>query len=198
MRGRLAAGLGVLVVAGFAPNAAEAARSCPPAGSSNLAATRDVHVFRDGDETYACHERSRKGPYLLADADYDESIKVLRIAGRYVGYSMLYKQLPGTAVTRVVNVRRGAQTFYSSYGGYAYITDLELGTNGWVAVITRLIDGPGLPRYEVSLGTNGAVLDEGMDIDPRSLVLRGRTLYWTRGSQRRAPLRPFTERERYP
>lgn len=183
------AGVCVLAALALAPDPAQSrARACPPAGLRTLTATREVRVFRKGEETYACHVRARGRPHFLAGRNYDETIRVLRISGKYVGYSAVADNDPDTASVRVIDVRRGTLERLDRRGGT--VTDLELRPSGSVAWISRLPDGrPAVPlRYEVYSGGDGEteLIDEGTDVDPRSLVLRQRTLYWTRGGVRRS------------
>lgn len=205
----LAAGF---LTAGALPEAARASslrdKVCAEPGSRTLrVSTRDIRIFtrkRNG-ETYGCHA-ARGRPYSLGELG--TFTRFLRVAGPFVAHDSSFDSRDGTdSFVRVRNLRTGRlvrKAFKGSASGTddygTRVTDLEVrptGSAAWIWDVSlpgfpfsRLAGDPP-PQFEVRSAsrslppTESILLDSGPDVDPRSLVLRGTTLSWTRAGVRR-------------
>jgi hypothetical protein len=189
------------------PAAALSARAdaCEFRHSRTVRRSRDVRIFfrtRGPVGVSGCHydrgrayelkgyARDREAPGSLPSAES------LRISGTFAGYEVRQGRFSASR-TQAINLRTGrlARDAYNGGGEQGDpalgVTDLELSRTGSIAWILAIQDTEGL-RGEVRIGprslplTQATTIDRGPDIDPRSLVLRGSTLYWTNAGVRRS------------
>ena len=189
-----------------APAAAISARAkaCEFRGSRTVRRSRDVRIYtRENRGYFGCHyDRGRSyrlgsfrdvgSPGFLGKSDH------LRISAPYVGYETVQGRF-SASFTQAINLRTGrlARSVYNGGGTGSDVplgvTDVELSRSGaiaWILLITDTdTDGT---RGEVRVGPRSlplrqaTTIDRGPDVDPRSLVLRGTTLYWTNAGVRRS------------
>lgn len=203
--------LASLALAASPPTTANASsartKACASPGSRTLrSSTRAVRIFRKNGKTYGCYY-GRGRAYALGDANGEESadfneLRFLHVAGPFVGREDLtLGRLGSLSIVQTRNLRTGRliRNVYNGGGPSAplvQVTDLELRPTGSMAWVVETRDsGPSGPlpiQYEVRAGIGSppfVVLDSGPDIDPRSLVLEGTILSWTRaGVRQSAPL----------
>jgi len=134
--------------------------------------------------------RDREAPGSLPSAES------LRLSGTFAGYEVRLGRFSASR-TQAINLRTGrlARDAYNGGGEQRDpalgVTDLELSRTGSIAWILAVQDTEGL-RGEVRIGprslplTQATTIDRGPDVDLRSLVLRGTTLYWTNAGVRRS------------
>jgi hypothetical protein len=188
-----------------APSAPAAARSkCAAKGSRTITATRDARAFRRAGRSYACLYRVGRRFRLgdePAEPDFFRAFSV-RLAGRYVAYELAFVGREETHFdVRVRNLRSGrwvhrlpansapeTSPISTSSPG---VTDLALARNGAVAWITRdPYVNPATLEVHKADADGHAQLDTGAGIDPGSLALSGKTIYWlSNGTPRTATLR---------
>jgi hypothetical protein len=154
---------------GLALAAAAALACAAPASAATILATHSSRLFTRHGSVFAS-SNSRKKPFRLGSA---RAVSLPALTSSYAALAL------GASV-RSINLSTGAML---RFRGPA--TDLVLASDGSLAWIAR----HELHRYNV--GDNAdTVVDSGQDIQPRSLALAGRTIYWTKGSQPfSAPLR---------
>ncbi len=190
--------LALLATAVALPSPAAAAakkRTCFPAHSTTIAASKSVRVFhtrRSGQDlpTYGCL-LSSKHPFRFAPADFPPSYGPIVIAGRFVAYGVSSDCAAGFCDPNnvvVQDLRNGRRTYVDgTMLRVANVTSLVLRSNGSVAWIESSFDegGSTLPGYVVVSAARGkgpVVLDSGTDVVPGSLALAGSTIYWTKGT----------------
>jgi hypothetical protein len=195
----LALGL-ALVPAGA--SAAKAKRTCYPAHSTTLAATKSVRVYQTRGftretkthATYGCL-LSAKRPHRFVVLDFPEGYEHITIAGRFVAYaaySDCAADYCNPNAVMVQDLKTGRQTFAEgTVVAVAHVSDLVLRSDGTVAWIQTSYDDNGSvkPGFDVVAGGAGrtpAVLGSGADVAPGSLALAGRTVYWTQAAQPRS------------
>ena len=185
-----------LTVVAETPEAASgsSARSakCDSLGSKTVIRTRAVRIFRKNGKTYGCHlDRGRA--YALGDHPdlVDVGLYHFRAAGPVVAYELLKQDRQELTSNVLARDLRTGRRLRRAFQGAAQVTDLELRPTGSTAYIVELpFASPS--QYEVRIAPRAlplfesTLLDSGADVDPRSLVLRGTTLYWTRGGVRRS------------
>lgn len=175
---------------------------CHPRGSTTIAATARSRVFRVSrlapyskvHLTYGCSFRvGRSVRFALPDLPLGYG--ALALAGPYVAYSVTgdcsadYCD-PNSVV--VQDLRTGRVRYVDGVDvAVAHVTGLVLRVNGAAAFITSTYDDTGAqrPGYEVvAVATGGPakILDSGTAVDPGSLALAGKTMYWTAGGQPRS------------
>ena len=198
IRPLIAAGSALAVLAATGGTAQAATTpTCSKKSGTTVRATKQARVFKKSGRVYACLYRvARDRPgrrFLLGDA----SVRNVRLAGRFVGYSRVVDE--GARVT-VKELRRGrivhnARPLTLS-PGFPVVTDLVLKRNGsvaWIAGATPLdlpMAPPGTPvdrrpNFEVQKADRGgrALLDQGREIAPASLTLSRSTFSWTKGGR---------------
>jgi hypothetical protein len=197
----LAAVLGLALVPAGA-SAAKAKRTCYPAHSTTLAATKSVRVFqtrgfsRDTKThaTYGCL-LSAKRPHRFVVLDFPMGFEHITIAGRFVAYaaySDCAADYCNPNAVMVQDLKTGRRTFAEgTLVAVAHVSDLVLRPDGTVAWIQTSYDDNGSvrPGFDVVAGGPGrtpVLLGSGADVAPGSLALAGRTAYWTQGAQPRS------------
>lgn len=197
----LAAVLG-LALAPASASAAKAKRTCHPAHSTTLAATKSVRVFqtrgfsRDTKThaTYGCL-LSAKHPYRFVVLDFPMGFQRITIAGHfiaYAAYSDCAADYCNPNAVMVQDLATGRRTFAEgTLVAVAHVRDLVLRADGAVAWIQASYDDngsvrPGLDVVAGGAGRTPVVLGSGEDVAPGSLALAGRTVYWTQGGQPRS------------
>ena len=187
-----------LAVVAATSASAEAARTptCTKKSGTTVVATKQARVFKKGGRVYAClyrlarHRAGRR--FLLGDG----SVRNVRLAGRFVGYSRVVDTGPKVTVKEL---RRGRLVHNARPTSLSpappVVTDLVLKRNGsvaWIAGSTPLdipMAPPGTvvprPTYQVQKADrdSSAVLDQGRDIAPGSLALRRSTVSWSKGGR---------------
>jgi hypothetical protein len=199
----LAATLGLgLALAPAGASAAQAKRTCYPAHSTTLAATKSVRVFqtrgfsRDTKThaTYGCL-LSAKHPYRFVVLDFPEGFEHITIAGHFVSYaaySDCAADYCNPNAVMVQDLRTGRRTFAEgTLVAVAHVSDLVLRPDGTVAWIQTSYDDNGSVRPGLDVVAGGpartpVLLDSGTDVAPGSLALAGPTAYWTKGGQPRS------------
>lgn len=196
------AAVATVALAVGAPVTAAAQDRCELKRSKTEEASRYARVYsvrRVQDDAvtrrwYACLYRTGRRIHLgdVGPAGmFSDRISPVRLAGRYVATAEEYTASSGDALGAVIEVRNlltGAlvHRFQSPGDPNTYdITDLELRSNGSVAWIARIVQGvPATTAYEVrtfpTTESHTTIVDAGPAIDPRSLALSRKTLYWTR------------------
>ena len=198
-----------------AASATPNARSCETSPGRTLVRNREVRVVQRDLRSYACQRPDGRRRALgdrpsLGDTDFGFLLTRLRVAGRFVAYSLRYDSVCAVASVELLDLRRGQGLRPASFGSRfsddcptdARVTDVELRSTGALAWIVRLRDtgGPGFrpARYELRTRGRGAPLREDGRLiddtltgrDAASLRLRGSTLSWTsRGELRTRTLR---------
>jgi hypothetical protein len=189
--------------------AADAARSCRPAGAKALLRSTEATVYRAGrtrDTTryVACHGRTTK-PIALGGADCfnAEAPSQFAIARRWLAFvSSSCDTVSGTDTIVVVDVRSrkrrvaatASRTPAAREDPYAHATQIALARSGEIAWIVSFVTA-GTRTYEVRrsdpvLRTESVLLDAGPDVAADSLAAGANLFYWTRGgTARSAPLR---------
>jgi hypothetical protein len=196
-----------VVVAGYAApggHAAGKAPSCSPKGSRIIAATAKARVFekrvmRDTHvrATYGCL-LSRRRPVRFLVPDFPTGYDPIRLAGHFVAYGS-YSDCAADYCdpnnVMVEDLSNGKRTFADGSDlEVANVTSLVLRANGSVAWIQTSFSkiGESLEGFTVAKAEHGkpaVVLATGEDVDPGSLALAGKTLYWTQaGMPASAPL----------
>ncbi len=203
VRGRARGAAALLAIAAMVAAGATAAAgraagkgsSCSPPGSKVIAATAKARVFqtrlmRDTRvrATYGCL-LSRKRPVRFVVPDFPTGYDHIRLAGRFVAYAA-YSDCaadycdPNNVMLQ--DLRTGKLTFADGSDlEVANVTSLVLRANGsaaWIQTSYSKI-GESLPGFTVAkagYGQPAVVLATGTDIDPGSLALAGKTLYWTK------------------
>ena len=189
--------LGVAVALGASGTAeSRHPQGCTIKGAKTLRATKHARVIEKGTRVYGCLYRTGRR-FLLANPAYGVGqVRNVRLAGRVVGYS---RQSQGKRKVTVRELRRG-RIVHDAAAAVAprccstAVTDLELRRNGSVAWIAETIPfdiplaPPGSypdprPDYQVRKADRAgqALLDAAHDVAPRSLMLSGATISWTRG-----------------
>ena len=212
MRGarRALAAIALLTGAGAAAApAADAARSCRPAGAKVLLRGTEGTLYkagrtRDTTRYVACHGRTTK-PIALGGADCfnAEAPSQFVIARRWLGFvSSSCDTVSGTDTIVVVDLRSrrrrvaatASRTPAAGEDPYAHATQIALARSGEIAWIVSFV-AAGTRTYEVRrsnpvLRTESVLLDAGPDVGPDSLAAGSNLFYWTRGgTARSAPLR---------
>jgi hypothetical protein len=202
---RIAAAGVLLSSLAFVPPAAADAPACATKGHT-VVANAKARVYRVGNaydgKFYGCaygSERRRFLGYYTASSSYEKETAFFRLIGRRVGYANL--DYTGEGVTgwdaKVVDLRLRKVTRHTSWDGG--LDDLRMTGSGSLALLSddgaSSIDGDGIPnpvsRYTVAkVERDGrTVLDRGKDIDPDSLAVARRRVYWTRaGKPHSAPI----------
>ena len=196
-----------MIGVGYAATAGQAAgngRTCSPKGSRIIAATAKARVFetrvmRDTHTraTYGCL-LSRKRPVRFLVPDFPSGYDPIRLAGHFVAYGS-YSDCAADYCdpnnVMVEDLSNGKRTFADGSDlEVANVTSLVLRANGSVAWIQTSFSkiGESLKGFTVAKAEHGqsaVVLATGEDIDPGSLALAGKTLYWTKaGMPASAPL----------
>ena len=205
-RCRALAAVALLTAAGVAAApAADAARSCRPAGAKALLRSTEGTVYRAGrtrDSTryVACHGRTTK-PIALGGADCfnAEAPSQFVIARRWLGFvSSSCDTVSGTDTIVVVDLRSrkrrvaatASRTPAAREDPYAHATQIALARSGEVAWIVSFVTG-GTRTYEVHrstavLRTESVLLDAGSDVAADSLAAGANLVYWTRGGTARS------------
>jgi hypothetical protein len=196
----VAAVLGLaLAPAGASASAAKAKRTCYPAHSTTLAASKSVRVYqtrgvsRDTKThaTYGCLLTAKR-PHRFVVLDFPMGFEHITIAGRFVAYaaySDCAADYCNPNAVMVHDLKTGRRTFAEgSRVAVANVSDLVLRSDGSVAWIETSFDDNGsiLQGFDVVAGGPGrapVVLDSGADVAPGSLALAGRTVYWTRAGE---------------
>jgi hypothetical protein len=184
-----AAGAAALSGVGAAPALARST-GCYPAHSTTLAASRDVRIFskRRGYDRpeFACNVRSgatfslgtsttgSNGPGITSES----------IGGRFVAYLILRcdDRAGGclTAQVRVLDTKTGTVRRGSRGGsGMLGLAGIVVRANGAVAYLRHFV-GDTYELRRLELGGDTAIAS-GPDIQPFSLALAGRTIYWLSG-----------------
>lgn len=179
---------------------------CADNGGRTVAATRSIRVYikRGGlgnrHLRYCWVPTGRTSTLQSGGPRSTGLVPLLRLAGRYLGHSAVHFDddapiEPG--VELLVSVRdvkrdrciRGllanppdGDTSFSYDDADPGVTDLELTSQGGLAWIVA--GRPNRDDYfyvQKADGTGRAVLDEGTAIEPRSLAISGRRIYWMSG-----------------
>ena len=189
------------------PAAALSARAeaCEFRNSRTVRRSRDVRIFfrtRGPVGVFGCHyDRGRSyrlGSFRNPDpeSDFRGTRDYLRITGPFAGFETIQGRF-SASFTQAINLRTGrlARSVYNGGGEQGdpllNVTDLEVSRSGAIAWILRVTDTDGT-RGEVRIGPRSlplgqaTTIDRGPEVDPRSLVLRGTTLYWTNAGVRRS------------
>ena len=188
-------------------SATPTARACDGSSGRTLVRTRDVRVLRRGLRTYACQRPDGRQRALgdrpsLGDTDFGFLLSRLRVAGRFVAYSLRYDSVCAVASVELLDLRRGQGLYPAHFGSRfandcptdARVTDLEVRPTGAMAWIVRLRDTNGPARCELRARGRGAPLRDGGTLldttltceDAASLRLEGATLTWTSDGARRS------------
>jgi hypothetical protein len=174
-------------------------------GAAISVASKRAVIFRRKDRrglfvAYACHLRVGRNFRLSNhdDPNGDTTVVPKALTGRYAGYAVTHCPGPGgeDCISRVfVRDTRNGKTLRSAraYVGATndFFTDsLVLAPNGDVAWIAES-DDPS-EAFEVRAATAGGTtqLDAGPEVDPDSLALAGRRVYWTVGGEPRSAVLP--------
>lgn len=180
--------------------AARGERTCRPAGITVLRLNAAVVVGRKANGvTFACFRATRRVTPLSGPLPPDPfarrvSAQVRALSGRFVGYRWSVSQRDGRIKMRVLDARRGSvvvdEVAFSGAGvsdtqqGFA-MTDVLLSPSGglaWAATLPEYFDG----RREVRWARPGgrvSVIAAAPDIEPRSLALSAKYLYWQQAGQ---------------
>jgi hypothetical protein len=196
-----------LLTAAFTPAVGLAApHQCGPRRGHDLAESAGGRVFSTGEgEVFACLHGQRRTtqlrfPMLSSPPWRGGSIDLVRLAPPFVAYSWFYvsEDLRRSGVA-VKNLKVGSPaTVYrpvTSSVISASVPALVLARDGsvaWTGLGWHDALAGGLEVVQVDSGHEGktTVLDEGAEIDYRSLALTGNRLSWTNGETiRRAALR---------
>jgi hypothetical protein len=188
---------GTIVSAALAAGSADArGRACAAAASRTIVASRDARAYRLRGRTFACRYRTNRRFWLQdepADPDYFRA-ESIRLAGPYVGYELAFIGRSSFFRVQVRDLRNGrwlrrlpAMTPGSDQnhsGVKPGVSDLELARNGAVAWIARnpYVDPPTVEVHKADADGH-AQLDAGAGIDPGSLALSGKRIYWLKDGQ---------------
>jgi hypothetical protein len=197
-----AAALLVAPVPAASPSSADSARRsararCFPPGAVEVIRSRETRVYRyavDG-EVVACNYATGRRTWLASPDDGVETYPppAIDLAGSMVGYVVTDASDPvSTTFTtvRVLSGRSGREkapfTTLDRYGEAGEVGSLQVTPRAAVAWIVRGHDA--IRVWKLDRGSTApnapVLLDEGPDIHPRSLGLRGTTLSWIRGGER--------------
>jgi hypothetical protein len=187
-----AAGIGVALVASAANTSAATTHACSPSGSKTLAQTASVRVYRLGEvRVYGCVFSSGVRRRLDRGSEFPVQSSTVRINGRFVGFARGAPTARGNDLSvNVVDLKSGdARYAVRDPGGtddIAPISDLEVTSTGAMGWIVRVESEPHVRRNEVlTVDTAGVrIRDAGTDtagIEPNSLAVSGRRLYWVKG-----------------
>jgi hypothetical protein len=180
--------------------AAGAAAKRPPCTLSTptrtIESTRYARVFErrkhtdNPDPIFACLYSANRVRRIGTDDCFDsEAVGDLRIAGRFVGYSIQTCGISeGSDRVRVMDLRRGrlrtsvSATNTAGHPDSFVVTDLELRPTGAVGWIVELFSEPAHTWEVRKVGRDrlNTLLDSGAGISPHSLALSGHFLYWIR------------------
>lgn len=196
---------------------------CADNGGRTLVASRWIRVYIKRDRLgnqYVRYCWVRTGATTTIRSAARRVTQLLphyRIAGRYIAYTAVNFDAdqpvdPGVIlpvavkdarrnryVTRLFAQPPGASPDLSYADSKPGVTDLEMTRRGAVAwIASRPPDDDAYFYVQKADGTgNGqVVLDEGPDIDPRSLAISDQRIYWTSGSEVRSATLSGTPRER--
>ncbi len=194
--------------AGLAAPAADAARSCRPAGAKLLLRSAEGALYkagrtRDTTRYVACHGRTTK-PLFLGGADCfnAQAPSQFVLARRWLGYvSTSCDTVSGSDTVAVFDLRSrrrrvwaiATPTAAAAQDPYTHVADVALARTGEIAWIASYLTG-GTRTYEVRRSTpvrgESVLLDSGPDVAADSLAAGANLVYWTRGgAARSAPLR---------
>lgn len=182
--------IAVLVAANAGAEPAAAAPRCQTAGKT-LMASSQVRVFRSSGLTYACWVRHRRVRRLGAGGDpAPHGSPQLAVAARWVAWTSAdcgFDDSVCVFTVHVMDVRTGRRARSNLDGGDA-TTSLVLDRRG----IPAWIEHDGSTTRVVARGRDGSrhVLDEDPRINPRSLALARRYVYWSVDGQARTARLP--------
>lgn len=160
---------------------------------------------------YGCHFKTNVRRRLNDFTDFDQFIGNWRFSGRYLAFTYEVEDGADSTTTPSIVVRdlrigeragyspvTTADTMWSPGNTPVYqLVSKRTGSIAWASSIERR-GGASIPtEYQIhaangGFGRPGTMLEDGTDIDPRSLMLSNdrRTIHWTKGGEpRSAPLR---------
>jgi hypothetical protein len=192
------------VLLGWMPATAGASTGpCSRLGSRTLLASAAgrvyrVHAHSARQRTYVCDVRSGRSHYLgdrltFSGGGTDFVVGHYRLAGHYLGYSYDESGMEDYTTVRVMDIRTGrlrhnadgiTQLGTPDFNQKPGVTDLELRPSGDVAWIARNIYVQPMRLEVFKLDAQGrTLLDAKSQIDPNSLAISGKRIYWTTGAQ---------------
>lgn len=204
-----------LVAATLPADARTPARAkCFPPKAKELVRSKHTRVYLDRSEkpyeTVACNYATGRRE-LLSDAPHEVFVfppPAIDLAGVLVGFAQEDNSDPvGTSLSRirVISVRTGREKSFpigndpggSDLGKVGSLQVTPRASVAWIVCpygqLSRGDPAPHCTRpgyrarvWKLERGSTPELLDEGTDIDPRSLGLRGTRLTWLRGGERRA------------
>lgn len=157
--------LALIAVATVPSSAAAKRRPCTLSGSTTILATKSSRLFTRHAHVYAC-SNARNKRFLLASG---ASVSLPALTSSYAAVALARS-------VEAINLTTGAILRF-----HGAATDLVLAGDGSLAWIAT----HEVHRYNVGDKAD-TVVDSGQDIQPHSLALAGKTLYWMKGTQ------PFT------
>lgn len=199
-----------LALAGAAPApGARAARKCvTPSGMRTVVRSLNAVIVRrvrgrDRGIVYGCHRRDGTfWPLGLTrhDSDSRDTFRTPRLAGRYAGFIQASARRKAGMTARVVDLVTGRALHEHGVGSSAdgsqmFVpggsADLELKPNGSVAWLLRAefvnpAAGTRTSEYQVhvvGLDDVDRLLAHGPDVDPGSLAVNERTVFWQQAGQ---------------
>ena len=179
-----------LLALGAPPAAARKESTCARKGSDTITATKTVRIFRaagDGD-VFGCAYGRR--PVLLNQFESETTAADrFAVAGTRVGYAVqscdrYSSSADGCQVDiNVADLRARRVRAAASYPGVGGIVSLVLSRSGSLGFLLAAQQSSVVQVGVVRGAAPAEIVDEGDDVDPRSLALGGRTLFWTKAGR---------------
>lgn len=182
----------VTAIAFAGPTRGADGERCAEPRSRTVAITRTARAYRVRGRTFAClyavGRKLRLGD-VSSEPDYFRAEEI-RLAGRYVGYELAFiGRLDSHHMVRVRDLRTGRWVVHrdaiagnialDDRTGPGGVSDLELTRSGAVAWIAhnRYVQPHTIEVHKVDADGH-AKLAFGAGIDPHSLALSGKRIYW--------------------
>jgi hypothetical protein len=200
---------GVLAVAALLMSSSPAAAGtsddrCSRKGSRTIQATEAARVYLEKGRFFGCLNRTGKRVLLGADGrrcrDFCSGVTSVLLTGRFVAVVRITSSRSSIATSVALadlRTRRSRELWFSgspeaqTYARVESLTANSAGTVAWISSAETPGAGGQAKTFEVHLSTGGSdrVLESGTAIEPDSLALGGRHLFWfSNGQVQTAPV----------
>jgi hypothetical protein len=177
---------------------ASARSECSTSGSRTLAATDSSRVFTKRGRVYGCLFSVGRPFFLDQDVracdDACSGVRRVSVSGRFVAWERRFgsRSATGAAVMRTdLRARRSALLWTSGEVDESNnwmvdaLASTRSGDVAWIASRFHLGEAPAY-TVRASVGGDDRELASGTDIDPSSLAVGGRFVYWMAGQETRS------------